>query len=160
MLTLRKEHLGQWLAVLVEADVDGEAIYSRPHMVKTKVSEVDEEFVFEERQRLHCADRLDGSRFVHDLGAPTRPHWYTDHLYQYDSFRFRLCSYNILADLYLKSSLKKDPQDELFFPYCPREYQMPEYRYPILMRELSGLLRLPNTSALVTERIIQATTPT
>ncbi|WKY00752.1 hypothetical protein Q1695_015074 [Nippostrongylus brasiliensis] len=48
---------------------------------------------------------------------------------------FRVVSYNILADLYLDLS---GAQEELFFPYCPKSYQMYEYRYPLLLRELSG----------------------
>ncbi|VDL80793.1 unnamed protein product [Nippostrongylus brasiliensis] len=48
---------------------------------------------------------------------------------------FRVVSYNILADLYLDLS---GAQGELFFPYCPKSYQMYEYRYPLLLRELSG----------------------
>ncbi|KAK6051876.1 hypothetical protein COOONC_10618, partial [Cooperia oncophora] len=42
-------------------------------------------------------------------------------------------SYNILADLYLDLS---GPEESLFFPYCPKAYQMHEYRYPLLLKEL------------------------
>ncbi|KAK6740711.1 hypothetical protein RB195_008890 [Necator americanus] len=45
----------------------------------------------------------------------------------------RIVSYNILADLYLDLS---GPQESLFFPYCPKAYQMYEYRYPLILREL------------------------
>ncbi|KAL6728518.1 hypothetical protein Aduo_010286 [Ancylostoma duodenale] len=45
----------------------------------------------------------------------------------------RIVSYNILADLYLDLS---GPQESLFFPYCPKAYQMYEYRYPLVMKEL------------------------
>ncbi|KAK6025193.1 endonuclease/exonuclease/phosphatase family protein [Ostertagia ostertagi] len=41
---------------------------------------------------------------------------------------------NILADLYLDLS---GPEESLFFPYCPKTYQMYEYRYPLLLKELS-----------------------
>ncbi|KAJ1354065.1 hypothetical protein KIN20_010875 [Parelaphostrongylus tenuis] len=47
----------------------------------------------------------------------------------------RVVSYNILADLYLDLS---GPQESLFFPYCPKAYQMYEYRYPLLLKELSS----------------------
>uniref|UniRef100_A0A1I7WX90 DUF3841 domain-containing protein n=1 Tax=Heterorhabditis bacteriophora TaxID=37862 RepID=A0A1I7WX90_HETBA len=50
---------------------------------------------------------------------------------------FRLISYNILADLYLDLS---GSQDKLFFPYCPKEYQSYEYRYPMILKELKGNL--------------------
>ncbi|CAJ0600464.1 unnamed protein product [Cylicocyclus nassatus] len=45
----------------------------------------------------------------------------------------RILSYNLLADLYLDLS---GPQESLFFPYCPKAYQMYEYRYPLLLKEL------------------------
>ncbi|EYB97326.1 hypothetical protein Y032_0141g2205 [Ancylostoma ceylanicum] len=45
----------------------------------------------------------------------------------------RIVSYNILADLYLDLS---GPQESLFFPYCPKAYQMYEYRHPLVMKEL------------------------
>lgn len=48
---------------------------------------------------------------------------------------FRVISYNILADLYLDLGLK---QEELFFPYCPKEFQKYSYRYPLLLREITG----------------------
>lgn len=47
----------------------------------------------------------------------------------------RVVSYNILADLYLDLS---GEQGSLFFPYCPKSYQMYEYRYPLLLKELSS----------------------
>ncbi|KAE9420253.1 hypothetical protein Angca_009511 [Angiostrongylus cantonensis] len=47
----------------------------------------------------------------------------------------RMVSYNILADLYLDLS---GPQESLFFPYCPKDYQIYEYRYPLLLKELSS----------------------
>ncbi|KHJ86897.1 hypothetical protein OESDEN_13339 [Oesophagostomum dentatum] len=45
----------------------------------------------------------------------------------------RVVSYNILADLYLDLS---GPQESLYFPYCPKAYQMYEYRYPLILKEL------------------------
>uniref|UniRef100_A0A915I320 Endonuclease/exonuclease/phosphatase domain-containing protein n=1 Tax=Romanomermis culicivorax TaxID=13658 RepID=A0A915I320_ROMCU len=48
----------------------------------------------------------------------------------------RIVSYNVLADLYL--DLEKIPQEKLFFSYCPAEYQQYDYRYPLLLRELTG----------------------
>uniref|UniRef100_A0A0K0D3R1 Endo/exonuclease/phosphatase domain-containing protein n=1 Tax=Angiostrongylus cantonensis TaxID=6313 RepID=A0A0K0D3R1_ANGCA len=50
-------------------------------------------------------------------------------------FSIRMVSYNILADLYLDLS---GPQESLFFPYCPKDYQIYEYRYPLLLKELSS----------------------
>ncbi|KAK5968300.1 Endonuclease exonuclease phosphatase domain containing protein, partial [Trichostrongylus colubriformis] len=47
----------------------------------------------------------------------------------------RAVSYNILADLYLDLS---GPEESLFFAYCPKAYQMYEYRYPLLLKELSS----------------------
>uniref|UniRef100_W6NEA0 Endonuclease exonuclease phosphatase domain containing protein n=1 Tax=Haemonchus contortus TaxID=6289 RepID=W6NEA0_HAECO len=47
----------------------------------------------------------------------------------------RVVSYNILADLYLDLS---GPEESLFFPYCPKQYQMYEYRCPLLLKELSS----------------------
>uniref|UniRef100_A0A0N4UY82 Endo/exonuclease/phosphatase domain-containing protein n=1 Tax=Enterobius vermicularis TaxID=51028 RepID=A0A0N4UY82_ENTVE len=49
--------------------------------------------------------------------------------------RLRVMSYNILADLYLNL---RQPQDDLFFPYCPKVYQEYAYRYPLLLREIPG----------------------
>lgn len=46
-------------------------------------------------------------------------------------------SYNILAALYLNL---EQGQEDLFFPYCPKEYQEYIYRYPVLMREIPGLI--------------------
>ncbi|VDM57788.1 unnamed protein product [Angiostrongylus costaricensis] len=50
-------------------------------------------------------------------------------------FSIRMVSYNILADLYLDLS---GSQEALFFPYCPKDYQTYEYRYPLLLKELSS----------------------
>ncbi|CDW58385.1 endonuclease:exonuclease:phosphatase family [Trichuris trichiura] len=47
----------------------------------------------------------------------------------------RLMSYNILADLYLDLKL---PPDELYFKYCPVEYQRCGYRTSLLMNEIPG----------------------
>lgn len=44
-------------------------------------------------------------------------------------------SYNILADLYL--DLKNNQQD-LYFPYCSKEFQEYNYRYPVLLKEIPG----------------------
>ncbi|VDM41353.1 unnamed protein product [Toxocara canis] len=68
-----------------------------------------EPYIFERRQNDYCTD------------------WQKD--------GFRVMSYNILAALYL--NLEQN-QDDLFFPYCPKEYQQYTYRYPILMHEIPG----------------------
>ncbi|KJH53140.1 endonuclease/exonuclease/phosphatase family protein [Dictyocaulus viviparus] len=47
----------------------------------------------------------------------------------------RLVSYNILADLYLDLS---GPQESLFFPYCPKDYQMMQMRYLKVLFESIG----------------------
>lgn len=47
----------------------------------------------------------------------------------------RLMSYNILADLYLDL---KQKQEDLYFPFCPKEYQEYSYRYPVLLKEIPG----------------------
>ncbi|KFD63598.1 hypothetical protein M514_02038 [Trichuris suis] len=47
----------------------------------------------------------------------------------------RLMSYNILADVYLDLKL---PPDELYFKYCPVEYQRCGYRIALLMNEIPG----------------------
>jgi hypothetical protein len=47
--------------------------------------------------------------------------------------------YNILADQYLSLRDKKKTQEQLYFPYCPREYQEYMYRYPLLMRAIPGM---------------------
>uniref|UniRef100_A0A5S6Q885 Endo/exonuclease/phosphatase domain-containing protein n=1 Tax=Trichuris muris TaxID=70415 RepID=A0A5S6Q885_TRIMR len=47
----------------------------------------------------------------------------------------RLLSYNILADLYLDLKL---PPEELYFKYCPIEYQRCGYRISLLMSEIPG----------------------
>lgn len=49
------------------------------------------------------------------------------------SCRLRVVSYNVLADLYLNLKL---PQEQLFFPYCQREFQSLDYRYGLLLAEL------------------------
>ncbi|KHJ44453.1 endonuclease/exonuclease/phosphatase family protein [Trichuris suis] len=49
--------------------------------------------------------------------------------------RIRLMSYNILADVYLDLKL---PPDELYFKYCPVEYQRCGYRIALLMNEIPG----------------------
>ncbi|KRZ35404.1 2',5'-phosphodiesterase 12 [Trichinella pseudospiralis] len=48
---------------------------------------------------------------------------------------FRLLSYNILAGSYLALKL---PKDQLYFPYCPVEYQRDDYRIPLLMKQIPG----------------------
>lgn len=48
----------------------------------------------------------------------------------------RVISYNILANLYLDL---KPKQENLYFPYCAKEYQNYDYRYPILLREIPGM---------------------
>lgn len=47
-----------------------------------------------------------------------------------------MISYNVLANLYLDLKLK---QEDLHFPYCAKEYQNYDYRYPILLREIPGM---------------------
>ncbi|VDN26726.1 unnamed protein product [Gongylonema pulchrum] len=74
------------------------------------VSVVDEPLIFEERQSLHCEHRTDNGSI-------------------------RLMSYNVLADLYLDLKLR---QEDLYFPYCPKEYQDYAYRYPLLLKEIPG----------------------
>lgn len=73
------------------------------------VAEIDTPMIFEERQRRYCQERCENG--------------------------LRVMSYNVLADLYLNLGLA---QEELFFPYCPKEYQEHAYRYPILLKEISG----------------------
>uniref|UniRef100_A0A915AGX7 Endonuclease/exonuclease/phosphatase domain-containing protein n=1 Tax=Parascaris univalens TaxID=6257 RepID=A0A915AGX7_PARUN len=68
-----------------------------------------EPYLFERRQNDYCTD------------------WQKD--------GFRVMSYNILAALYLNL---EQGQEDLFFPYCPKEYQEYIYRYPVLMREIPG----------------------
>ncbi|MCP9259333.1 Endonuclease/Exonuclease/phosphatase [Dirofilaria immitis] len=47
----------------------------------------------------------------------------------------RVISYNVLANLYLDLKLK---QEDLHFPYCAKEHQNYDYRYPILLQEIPG----------------------
>jgi len=47
----------------------------------------------------------------------------------------RCVNYNILADLYMNLTV---PDEEMYFPYCPRRYQTHNYRYPLLLKEISG----------------------
>uniref|UniRef100_A0A915PFB4 Endonuclease/exonuclease/phosphatase domain-containing protein n=1 Tax=Setaria digitata TaxID=48799 RepID=A0A915PFB4_9BILA len=77
---------------------------------ESEVSEVGEMFIFENRQNVFCQKRA-------------------------NSGNVRVISYNILADLYLDLKLK---QEDLYFPYCAKEYQDYTYRYPILLREILG----------------------
>lgn len=53
----------------------------------------------------------------------------------YCALSLRVLSYNILADLYLNL---KNAQEDLFFPYCLKEYQEYNYRYSLLLKELTG----------------------
>ncbi|VDK54482.1 unnamed protein product [Anisakis simplex] len=69
----------------------------------------EEPYIFERRQADYCTE------------------WQQD--------GFRVMSYNILAAFYL--NLEQE-QEDLFFPYCPKEYQLYGYRYPMLLREIPG----------------------
>ncbi|VDK62098.1 unnamed protein product [Onchocerca ochengi] len=75
-----------------------------------EVSGIGETLIFEERQATFCQKRA-------------------------NSGNTRVTSYNILANLYLDLKLE---QKDLHFPYCEKEYQNYEYRYPILLREIPG----------------------
>ncbi|VDK73196.1 unnamed protein product [Litomosoides sigmodontis] len=75
-----------------------------------EVCEIGEALIFEERQATFCQEPA-------------------------NSGNTRVISYNILANLYLDLKLK---QEDLHFPYCAKEYQSYEYRYPILLREIPG----------------------
>ncbi|EFO20952.2 endonuclease/Exonuclease/phosphatase [Loa loa] len=75
-----------------------------------EVSEVGETLIFEQRQATCCQEYA-------------------------NSRNTRVISYNILANLYLDLKLK---QEDLHFPYCAKEYQNYDYRYPILLREIPG----------------------
>ncbi|KAH7731660.1 Endonuclease/Exonuclease/phosphatase family protein [Aphelenchoides avenae] len=102
-------HVGKFLVVA--------AVYGCPSVVKvatvkSPVMQMVEPFIFQELQATHCRKNLPDSRY-------------------------RVLSYNILANLYLNLDVKT-PQEDLFFPYCPRDYQQAEYRYPILLKELTG----------------------
>lgn len=99
--------LGKYLAVAV---VYGEG-FTQATYCDTPVQKVDDELIFEERQKKYCSKKLDADRY-------------------------RIVSYNLLADLYL--NLKQN-QTELFFPFCPKQYQSPTYRYPLLLREIDGI---------------------
>uniref|UniRef100_A0A0N4ZD04 Endo/exonuclease/phosphatase domain-containing protein n=1 Tax=Parastrongyloides trichosuri TaxID=131310 RepID=A0A0N4ZD04_PARTI len=47
---------------------------------------------------------------------------------------FRIFSFNILADLYLNL---KQPQEKLYFSYCPKEFQEGGFRYPLILKVLA-----------------------
>uniref|UniRef100_A0AAF5DHU7 MARVEL domain-containing protein n=1 Tax=Strongyloides stercoralis TaxID=6248 RepID=A0AAF5DHU7_STRER len=47
---------------------------------------------------------------------------------------YRIMSFNILADLYLNL---KQPQEKLYFAYCPKEYQESGFRYPLTLKVLN-----------------------
>lgn len=51
----------------------------------------------------------------------------------------RVMSYNILADVYLKTKKSKDPE-KLYFKYCPKEYQQLYYRTPIFLKQLHDFI--------------------
>lgn len=68
-----------------------------------------------------------------DLICQERMHWCATNPSNTDNLR--LVTFNLLADLYLNLGL---PQEELFFPYCPKEFQQYDYRYPLLLREIKG----------------------
>lgn len=74
------------------------------------ITKIDEPFIFENRQSTYCTKRAEAGNI-------------------------RLMSYNVLADLYLDLKLK---QNDLYFPYCPKDYQDCAYRYPVLLREIPG----------------------
>uniref|UniRef100_A0A158Q7K2 Endo/exonuclease/phosphatase domain-containing protein n=1 Tax=Elaeophora elaphi TaxID=1147741 RepID=A0A158Q7K2_9BILA len=76
----------------------------------SEVSEVGEPLIFEERQATFCQKPA-------------------------NSGNTRVISYNVLANLYLDL---KPKQEDLYFPYCSKDYQNYEYRYPILLREIPG----------------------
>ncbi|VIO91797.1 Uncharacterized protein BM_BM5395 [Brugia malayi] len=76
----------------------------------SEVSEVGETLIFEERQATFCQEHA-------------------------NSGNIRVISYNVLANLYLDLKLR---QEDLHFPYCAKEYQNYDYRYPILLREIPG----------------------
>uniref|UniRef100_A0A0N5BAH5 Endo/exonuclease/phosphatase domain-containing protein n=1 Tax=Strongyloides papillosus TaxID=174720 RepID=A0A0N5BAH5_STREA len=46
----------------------------------------------------------------------------------------RIMSFNILADLYLNL---KQPQEKLYFAYCPKDYQESGFRYPLTLKVLN-----------------------
>ncbi|KAM3723713.1 2',5'-phosphodiesterase [Dirofilaria immitis] len=75
-----------------------------------EVSRIDETLIFEKRQAIFCQKRP-------------------------NSGNTRVISYNVLANLYLDLKLK---QEDLHFPYCAKEHQNYDYRYPILLREIPG----------------------
>lgn len=50
------------------------------------------------------------------------------------TFRLRVVSYNVLADLYADSEFSRDK----LYPYCNPNYLAMEYRAPVLMKELLG----------------------
>uniref|UniRef100_A0A0N5A8C0 Endo/exonuclease/phosphatase domain-containing protein n=1 Tax=Syphacia muris TaxID=451379 RepID=A0A0N5A8C0_9BILA len=96
--------------VLVKTDL-GPDTATRFAVSKCPVSEIPElPLIFSERQKCYCSENC------------------------YDGLR--IISYNVLADLYLK--LKAVPQDQLFFPYCPKQFQEYRYRYSLLLKEILG----------------------
>ncbi|KAI1731807.1 endonuclease/Exonuclease/phosphatase family domain-containing protein [Ditylenchus destructor] len=105
-----KEHAGKWLHLRLKIQRDEDWAIKSAAFRNHPVMDLDAEFVFEKRQREHCAEKLVGNRY-------------------------RLVSYNLLADLYLDLKLE---QSKLFFPYCPKEYQPASYRYPVVLKELKG----------------------
>lgn len=48
--------------------------------------------------------------------------------------RFRVISYNLLADLYADSDFSRD----ILFPYCPPQYLHIDYRKHLIIKELLG----------------------
>ncbi|KAI1725313.1 endonuclease/Exonuclease/phosphatase family domain-containing protein [Ditylenchus destructor] len=105
-----KEHAGKWLHLRLKIQRDEDWAIKSTAFRNHAVMDLDGEFMFEKRQREHCAEKLVGNRC-------------------------RFVSYNVLADLYL--DLKQE-QSNLFFPYCPKEYQPASYRYPVVLKELKG----------------------
>ncbi|MFH4978309.1 hypothetical protein AB6A40_005018 [Gnathostoma spinigerum] len=95
--------------ICVLADFGVDSIVRAAVSENVITAEIAEPFVFEGRQSEYCAEPPKNG--------------------------IRVMSYNILADLYL--NLKLD-QSELFFPYCPKEYQSYSYRYPLLLKEIPG----------------------
>uniref|UniRef100_A0A915D3E1 Endonuclease/exonuclease/phosphatase domain-containing protein n=1 Tax=Ditylenchus dipsaci TaxID=166011 RepID=A0A915D3E1_9BILA len=103
------KHVGMNLCLVAVVRFAGEWL-AKTCNCKTPIQRIQEDFLFKQRQVDYCSQKLSGTKF-------------------------RLVSYNVLADLYL--NLKQE-QEKLFFAYCPKEYQEPAYRYPIIMKELNG----------------------
>ncbi|KAF7623537.1 Endo/exonuclease/phosphatase domain-containing protein [Meloidogyne graminicola] len=117
-----EEDLNKYIAVVVQFSGEdiGRMAFS-PIRVKRPTENKNDRLIFEKRQEQFCKEKLSGNKY-------------------------RILSYNVLAHLYIKSTLNKKEQENQYFPYCPKEFQYDSYRYPLLLKEIQGKINMNGIS--------------